>query len=208
MEQHRSLEVFSRVVAVMFHPMLLPSLAFLLLTGLDSYLSLRISPVRLQLFFLLLAMTFLVPAMVMVLLKHARFISSFQLEDRKERTLPLVITAIIYYLTFRFFQRSGMPWIYSLMLLSATAMILSAMFINLKWKISLHMLGVGGVFGMFHGLAPLFPHQLFIPSVVVAGLAGLIGFSRLYLKSHKPIEIYTGFIVGYLIFLILFGTLS
>jgi hypothetical protein len=207
MEHNRSLMVFSRAVSMVFHPMLLPAVAFLFLTELDSYQAIRVSHVRIQLFWLMLAMTFLVPAMVMVLLKHAKFITSLQMEDRKERTLPLVITAVIYYLTFRFFQRSGLPWIYSLMLLSATAMILSAMFINLRWKISLHMLGIGGVFGMFHGLAPVFPHQLFIPSVVVAALAGVIGFSRLYLKSHKPLEIYSGFLVGYLIFLILYGTL-
>lgn len=207
MEQNRMLSLVSRGVSVVFHPMLLPSLAFLFLSGLESFQALRIAQVRVQLFWLMFAMTFMAPAMVMVLLQKSGLITSLLLEERKERTLPLVLTAIIYYLTFRFFQRSGLPWIYSLMLLSATAMILSAMFVNLKWKISLHMLGIGGVFGMFHGLAPLFPHQLFLPSVVVIALAGVIGFSRLYLRSHKPMEIYAGFIIGYLIFLVLFGTL-
>lgn len=196
---------FTRGISVLFHPLLLPSWTFLFLSGLDSYQAIRLAPARLSLFVVIFITTFLIPGIVMFMLKTTGIIGSLHMHERRERTLPFLLTAIIYYLSYRYFLRFGLPGIYSLMMLSATAMIIVAMIINLKWKISIHMMGVGGVCGMLHAISPQFPHVMFIPVVIVTAAAGIIGFSRLHSGSHNPPQIYTGFLVGYFLFFILFA---
>ncbi|MFP4526291.1 MAG: hypothetical protein ACLFNL_07875, partial [Bacteroidales bacterium] len=45
----------------------------------------------------------------------------------------------------------------------------------------------------------------FIPYIVLAVLvAGLVGTSRLILKSHKPVEVYTGYFLGVVVIIITF----
>ncbi len=196
---------FTRGISVIFHPLLLPSWTFLYLSGLASYQAMRIAPARRSFFLLIFISTFLIPGVMMFMLKTMRVIESLHMDDRKERTLPFLLTAFIYYFSYRYFQRLALPDIYLLMMLSATAMIITAMIINLKWKISIHMMGIGGVCGMFHALSPHYPHVMFIPVVIVTAVAGIIAFSRLHSGSHRPSEVYVGFITGYLLFFILFA---
>jgi hypothetical protein len=197
--------LFARGIALVFHPLLLPTYAFLFFSGFAGYPSIRIASVRLTLGFLFFTATFLIPALMVLSLKTLGAISSVHIPKREERTLPFLITAVIYYFVYRYFQKYGLPAEYSLMLLASTAMTLMAMFINLKWKISIHMMGIGGLTGMLHGLSNHFMNQLFIPTVIVIGIAGLLGFSRLYTESHKPAEVYTGYVLGYFLFFLLFS---
>ena len=41
--------------------------------------------------------------------------------------------------------------------------------------------------------------QVLYPLVLVCVLSGLIASSRLYLNAHKPLEVYLGFVTGFLI---------
>jgi hypothetical protein len=198
---------FSRGLSVLLHPLLMPTYVYLMISSFSMHPATRIAQVRLSLTLLFLITTFLIPLMVVLILKTVGLIRSLEMHGRSERTLPLLLTAIIYYFSFRYIQRFGLPAEYSLMLLGATSMILMAMFLNLRWKISLHMMGIGGVAGILHGMAGHFPDVVFISTVAVIAMAGLLGSSRLFAGSHKPAEIYSGFISGYLLFLILFTTI-
>lgn len=199
---------FGKGLSVLLHPLLMPTYVYLIISGLSIHPATRIVQVRLSLILLFLITTFLIPLMVVLMIKTLGLIRSLEMHGRSERTLPLLLTAIIYYFSFRYIQRFGLPAEYSLVLLGATSMILVAMFVNLRWKISLHMMGIGGVAGILHGMAGHFPHGVFTATVVVIALAGMLGASRLFTGTHKPGEVYAGFISGYLLFLILFTTVS
>jgi membrane-associated phospholipid phosphatase len=58
------------------------------------------------------------------------------------------------------------------------------------------MIGIGGLCGMFFVLnvwsSILFNHL--ITSIL---LAGSVGFARLYLKAHTPMQILLGFLLGF-----------
>ena len=78
--------------------------------------------------------------------------------------------------------------------------------INLFWKISIHMMGIGGFTGMMLTMASLYKTDL---TWVYIGIitAGLVGFSRLQMNAHSIKQVALGFVLGilsetYILFLI------
>lgn len=118
-------------------------------------------------------------------------------DNRFHRATLLSIVLIIY--TISLFNTSLNSY-YTPYLLGCTFVIFIAEVISIFWRISLHTIGMGGLLGFFfelilhmHGTSiPL----LLFPFLVVA--AGLVGTARLYLQAHTPIQIFVGYIVGFL----------
>ena len=121
------------------------------------------------------------------------------MEDKRERTYPFLFTGLMYVL-FYFFSGDlsdfKAPVVVNIFILGAVISILLAGVISLSWKISAHMIGVGGLCGMFFVLnvwsSILFNHL--ITSIL---LAGSVGFARLYLKAHTPMQVLLGFLLGF-----------
>jgi len=83
--------------------------------------------------------------------------------------------------------------------MGAITVIAIALLVTLKWKISVHMLGVGGLLGALIGLNYRFSLDWLIIIIFVTLLSGLIGFARLETKSHNPNQVYIGFLIGFII---------
>ena len=71
--------------------------------------------------------------------------------------------------------------------------------ITLRWKISIHMLGIGGLTGALIGLSQRFQYDHFIMISVVVLLAGFVGYARLKTNSHNFQQVYAGFIIGLIV---------
>ena len=71
-----------------------------------------------------------------------------------------------------------------------------AFVINLKWKISAHMIGMGGLIGVIIGVSERLTLDLNATLIVLFVMAGFVGFSRLRLNAHNPFQVYLGFLVG------------
>ena len=89
------------------------------------------------------------------------------------------------------------PVIYMMMLGSAFT-IAVALLVNLKWKISAHMIGIGGVLGTVVGISIRFSEPLISTIMALFICAGLVGFSRLQLNAHSSAQVYSGFLLGFL----------
>ena len=70
---------------------------------------------------------------------------------------------------------------------------------NIKFKISIHMMGVGGITGLIISLIIIFglPLQLLFILAVLA--SGLVCTSRIILTDHSGFELYGGYFLGMLI---------
>lgn len=66
------------------------------------------------------------------------------------------------------------------------------------------MVGAGSFFGMLLGISILFGAQYIWFAIVAALLSGIIAVSRLRLGTHKPIQIYAGFVLGAALMFLLF----
>ena len=126
------------------------------------------------------------------------------MNDRKERLLPLITMAGIYYLTYYLLKQGPVPTLFNFFMLGTTMLVLISLLVNYIEKISIHMLAMGGMFGAFSGLAIGFHYDLRIILFILALAAGLTGFARLKLKAHTEAQVYTGFGLGVLVMLGLF----
>jgi membrane-associated phospholipid phosphatase len=87
------------------------------------------------------------------------------------------------------------PAVFS-MFLGVIISVLCALVINRFWKISAHMLAIGGLIGVMIGLSKDIPHAMPIILAALIFIAGAIGFSRLYLRAHSHGQVYVGFSLG------------
>jgi membrane-associated phospholipid phosphatase len=76
---------------------------------------------------------------------------------------------------------------------------MAAFIITSKWKISAHMIGIGGITGLIAYLIYYLHVNLEIYLIVIVLVSGLTGTARLILNAHHPSEIYSGFLMGFAI---------
>ncbi|MDP4291418.1 MAG: hypothetical protein Q8908_10090 [Bacteroidota bacterium] len=185
------------VISYILHPLLVPTYIIAFLLNMDIFLAFMIPfVVRIWLISLTFIMTFAMPAMMIFLMQRKGIITSLQMEIRAERFYPLLLTAIFWGLGYHLIGRTGLPIIYYRYLLGGIAAIVVAMVVNHFWKISLHMLGMGGLTGVFFCFAFKIGVDLFPLLACVILLSGFVGYARLKVNSHNPPQIYTGYIVG------------
>jgi len=196
---------FAKILSYIFHPVFLPLYCLLLLLNIKSYFTFElIFKAKLLLILFVSVSTIFFPLVMIFLMKKQGLIKSYQMNNRQERIYPYIIVVIFYFLTYNLFRQMQLPDIFLLYMLGATLLLLIVIIINIWWKISTHMVGIGGVLGLVAALMIKLSLNLIFLFAVIILLAGLIGFARLKLNSHKPLEIYAGLLAGIFIMLGIF----
>jgi hypothetical protein len=77
---------------------------------------------------------------------------------------------------------------------------------NIYFKISMHALAIGSLCGLmlliiFSG----FTYAVFLIAMLIFLVTGIVCTSRMIVSDHKPIEIYSGILIGILCQLISYG---
>ena len=185
-------------IAVVFHPLLMPTFSFLLINAILPEL---IRPQGWIMIPFLFITTFLIPLFGVSILRYSGSISSLSLENREERFLPFLFVTIFYCITtVMFVMKIEMNGTVSIILITTTLLIFILMLVSLFYKISIHAAGVGGVVGFLAVLASNHPESGMIHALLVSIiLSGLVMSSRLYLNVHTPREILAGSVLGILI---------
>ena len=198
-------ERISKMVTILFHPLFVPFYMLLLLLNVNLFFAMLI-PVKIKLLLsaLVFITTILLPLLTVFLLYRLKFVKSFQLQSREERIYPLLAVAIFYYLTYYLLKSFPISFIFSYYMLGSTFLTILAMIISFYRKISLHMIGIGGMLGLLMGLSLNLKLDLtwFVVAAIILG--GILGFARIQSNSHKPSEIYSGFLVGASVMFLLF----
>lgn len=190
---------FASFISYIFHPLLVATYGCLLIFfGLTGSIYYVFTPLKLKLIITVtvFAFTFLLPVLNMLILYKLNYISSLKLEKRRERIFPLIMTALCYFGLFYMVYDLGIWPAVKLFILGAGICILCAAIIHVWWQISAHMIGFGGLIGALLALSYFLQMPLFAVLSLAIIVAGTIGFSRLYLNSHTPAQVYAGFIFG------------
>ena len=187
---------FSKILSFVFHPVLMPTYAILLLLYFSKVFS-QFMPIeqKTHLINLTLIFTLLLPLLGVFLLKKLKIVSSIYMENQKERKWPLLIAISSYYLLFRMFEFLYIHPIIIKLVLGAMLILFLAVIISNFWKISLHMLGIGGVFGAFLAFQFLFGGKLFL-IILLLLCSGLVAYARINENAHTLKQVYLGFLVG------------
>ena len=188
----------ARFISYIMHPVLMPTYALVLIFQLSRYLEYTTTPTaKLALFLIVIFNTLLMPVAVSWLLLKRGFIRSFNMEKREERIVPFICNAVLMMIAYYMMQQLALPRIFSFLLLGAAASVLLAIIISLIWKISIHMIGIGGITGMMFGMSTFLLIDLRIPILITILVAGLIGTARMAMSAHHPLQLYGGFLVGF-----------
>lgn len=192
-------------ISCIFHPVILPVYLLIIILNLDTfYVNIIPSNAKwLMAGMIVLAAVALPLLMFLLLLRHG-LIPSSTMENRRERIRPYILMALIYYLMFMLFRSVNIPGIVLNLLLGVFIILLLSFLINFRWKISIHMAGMGGAAGLLLGIAFRYYVDLRILLVITIIMAGITGYARLKLDAHKPSEIYSGFLLGTFVMLMLY----
>jgi len=125
------------------------------------------------------------------------------METKEERIIPYTSAALYYFALFYLFYNAGFPNIFQILILGAALSILLIIFVSLKWKISAHTTGIGGLAGAALGITYRFQLDMHLVLMLIILFSGIVGYARLKLNVHSPAQVYSGFILGFSIELLL-----
>ena len=210
-EQHivadRTLIRTARVISAIFTPFSIPFLAFLILF-LFSYL--RIMPIQYKLIVLgvVYCFTILMPTLTIFLFRKINGFSPEDLGERKRRFMPFLLTITSYVFCLVMMHRLNIPWYMTGIILAALIMMVICIVVNLKWKLSEHMAGVGAIVGGLVSFSALFGYNPVWWLCLFILIAGGLGTARIILQHHTLGEVLVGFAVGLICSLLVLHPLS
>ncbi|MCF8367756.1 MAG: hypothetical protein K9G76_01850 [Bacteroidales bacterium] len=195
----------AQVISVVFQPLLIPTFSLLILFSLKTYATLSIpSSAKNLILSLIFILTFVFPVIFLFLFYKRGIIKSVSMESREERILPLFVTAIFYFLAYQLIHQLQIHYIFQLIFLGSAMLVTIGLLVSLVWKISAHMIGIGGLLGGLVGVSQVIPVDLSFFILTVSFLCGLVGFARLKLEAHTSSQVYAGFLTGFAGMLVLF----
>lgn len=187
----------AKLISSIFHPLLIPSWAFLGLILFGNLYELGIIPsLKWQLFGMIFLTSFIIPAVIILLMLKFGMIKSIMMDTKKERIAPLIVTGIFFYTTHYLLKSIGVAPIFSFYMLGATTLVIISLVVTNYWKISLHLIGWGGLTAAILTMNFLTTIDFFVPLILSILISGCVATSRLLLDSHKPSQIYVGFLTG------------
>lgn len=191
----KRLRTASRIISGIFNPFIIPFGGFLVLF-LFSYL--RIMPFQYKLIVLAVVycFTILMPMLTIFLFQKINGWGIKELSHREKRFIPYVLTIMAYVFCLLMMYKLNLPRYMSGIILATLIAMVICIFINLKWKISEHMTGMGGVVGGLIAFSFLFNYNPVWWLCFFILIAGMLGTSRIILKQHTLGQVLSGFVVG------------
>lgn len=142
-------------------------------------------------------LTVILPILLYFLLKTIGKVNSIYLRSTKERIIPLLLNSAVVLLVIQRILRPD-PYIelyyfFVGILFSTLACLILAIF---KFKASIHMIAISGVFMFFIALSIHFSININGTLAIMSIIIGAVATSRLHLKAHTYPELIMGIFVG------------
>jgi membrane-associated phospholipid phosphatase len=179
--------------------MLMPLLGIFIIFNSGTHLSFVSFDAQRVIYITVMLATFILPASLLPLFYQFRIIQTFNMQTARERLFPLIVTAVFNYLGLVLLRKMGLSGVINNFLTASLLALTMSAVITTFWKISLHMLGLGGVVGLIIALAIRYNLDLTLYLTLLLMVAGITGSARLDLGAHKPSQIYAGFLLGAII---------
>ncbi len=189
----------ARAISVLLHPILMPVLALWAAMQLDPHLSYFLPPqARLFTLGIVVVMSVVFPSISMLLLRRAGVISSFEMPTREERIAPFVLMLIYYGMTYYMLRQTRLDGSVLALYVGVMLALLLTTLITFRWKISVHLVGVGGLVGTVAGISEMHGEGLLFWLAISVLMAGILATARLLTGSHVPAQVYAGGVLGFL----------
>ena len=197
-EFSKSLKAFAQFVSIVVHPLFIPAIVTFVLLYVHPVNSIVMDPgLRLRMQAMVLINTILFPGLLVLLLYKLGFAKSLQMETQRERFIPLAASLLFFFWAYYVTRNTeGLPLGFRHWMLGIFLCGCAAEFTNIFKKISLHLIGLGGLvaFSGWQQATDMHWPIFMLPLSIL--LAGLVGTARLIRGAHEPSEIYAGFFAG------------
>jgi len=188
----------AKIVSAVFHPVLMPLFGLGILLSAPTFLKYLPADARRILFLVVLINNVFIPLALLPFLRYRNIISSYHIDERKERIIPLLTASILYCTTSFIIFRFQIPFFLKSFIFGTSVVAIIVSMINFWWKISIHSVGAGVLLATVFALSIKMhtPLTWYLLTVILA--SGLILSSRLRLNSHNPSQVWVGFLTGFM----------
>ena len=182
-------------ISYIFHPLLMPILGVIFYFHKSPrFIPEEIMKAKLVSLFIL---TIILPILLYFLLKTLGKVKSIYLETTNERIIPLILNCFVIIIVLqRIITPSQIIELYFFfvgILISTMACLMLAFF---KFKASIHMISVSGLFMFLTILSIHFSININSTLALMAMIMGAVATSRLHLKAHTYKELIMGMFIG------------
>ncbi|WP_298550113.1 hypothetical protein [uncultured Algibacter sp.] len=182
-------------ISYIFHPLIMPLLGVIFyFSKSPRYVPIEIIHAKIV---SLLILTIILPVLLYLLLKTIGLVKTINLETSKERIYPLLLNGIVLLIVLqRILTPSQSIELYffflGILVSNFTCLFLAIM----KFKASIHMIAISGIFMFFIALSIHFSININGTLALVSVIMGAIATSRIHLKAHSYIELIIGVFIG------------
>ena len=194
----------AQIISVLFHPVLTPTLGFLLMFNSGFYFSFLSWEAKRYVLMVVLFSTGVLPLLSVALLALK---PKFDLSMNKvsDRLMVLLFTAAFYYLGFVLLERIKAYPVFKLVMIASALVVIALLLISFKWKISSHMAAIGGITGAVLALAFRTGVNPVVSVLTLVLVAGLTGSSRLIVQKNSLPQVVAGYFLGFtIVYLIIY----
>ncbi|MBM1105937.1 hypothetical protein JQC67_07305 [Aurantibacter crassamenti] len=186
---------FLKVISYIFHPLFIPiggTLAYFLSTPKFSSPELQSANV-LPIFIL----TVIIPIIFYLILLNIGLVSSIFIPSIKERIYPIAINIVLLLtIVLKVIPNNYIAELYYFFIGLIIASLTALLFVIMKFKVSMHLIGMGSLLMFLICLSIHFEMNITIAISLFTLATGLVTTSRLYLKAHTKPELFIGFFIG------------
>lgn len=191
-------DALAKTILAVFHPLLIPLYGLLIIFSAPTLIGYLPYAVKKILIIIILINNVLLPFSFIPYFKFRNLISSWTIDNRRERIIPLITTSFFYSVTVFITFRYNIPVFIKSFILAVAFLAIAVTVINFWWKISIHAAGSGALIALVVILS--IKMQAFLPWFLVAVIlsAGLVMTARLWLNTHSSKEVWSGFFLGFI----------
>lgn len=188
----------SHALSWLLHPFFQPLYLITLLLTCTIFAAYPLK-MKLYLWGVVILYTIVLPALALGVLRKAGRLSDFRIDVRNERILPLLIGAACYVLCALTLGKFASAAFLRKFMIAGACCELMCLFVSMRWKISLHLTGMGALTAMLVLLNFIGVGQMLVPLLAAVVGSGLLASARLYLGCHNGWQILAGYCGGFVV---------
>jgi membrane-associated phospholipid phosphatase len=190
------MKLFANIISTVFHPLLMVMYGMLLALSF-TYLGIYSLELKMYLMIGVGLCTIIVPGLIIILMIKGGMAGDLELTNRRERVIPYLIFIASNMTCLLYLFKMQLPFWILAMFAGTCLSLFAALCINFAWKISIHTLGAGSLLGAIVGVARIQELNPCLLLIVVLIAAGLVATARMILDKHTPMQVYAGFLLGF-----------
>lgn len=141
----------------------------------------------------------IIPVLALGVLRSLGRISSYRIDDRKERLLPLAIGTVCFLLCALTLAKLPSAVFLRKFMVAAGCCEAMCLAVSCYWKISLHLTAMGAAVALLTVMNFIGVGQMILPLAAAVLCTGALASARLYLGCHNGVQILAGFAGGFVV---------